>query len=130
MNTPSLKTILDSGSDEELLNYFDSLVDRLELEEHEPSPEVKSMTRQEKTELIAMLIIELTQKARYEELRKMLRRQPVPVKDWEELVEYVHREKKRNDYNDALLAIDIFNYGYICGKRADRARRKMVSDNE
>lgn len=130
MNTPSLKTTIDSGSNEELLNYFDSLVDRLELEEHEPCPEFKSMIRQEKTELIAKLIIEFSQKVRYEELRKILRRQSIPLKEWEELVEYVHREKKRNDYNEALLALDIFNYGYICGKRADRARRKKVSDNE
>lgn len=36
---------------------------------------------------------------------------------------YIKR-KKRAKYDECLLILDIFNYGKICGKREERARRK------
>ena len=46
-------------------------------------------------------------------------------------VKYVVRElRRRCDRHDNILLNSVFNYGYMLGKRAERARRKRGAVNE
>ena len=61
-----------------------------------------------------------------EEVRKILNCSYIPTStEYELLRRYIQSEKKDNPVFDyALMCIDAFNYGMICGKRAERAKRK------
>ena len=63
-------------------------------------------------------------KNKYAELNKLLDEQGcsrVP----KEIYEYAKTERSL-----VWLVCDVFNYGYIMGQRAERARRKGRSDND
>lgn len=60
------------------------------------------------------------------EVRKILNHSYIPTSpEFEILRRYIQSEKKDNPIFDyALMCVDAFNYGVICGKRAERAKRK------
>lgn len=93
----------------------------------------QNMTKEQKTEYLADLIMQLAEKEnqrRHEQLREILRHQNIPTGEiWQTLRDYYHREKANPKYKDAasnemFLALDMFEYGRICGIRQERARRK------
>lgn len=61
---------------------------------------------------------------KYTELRSLLHFQYISFEYNGTLIDYVQREQSRPDYSEAFLFWDIFNYGRICGKREERARKK------
>lgn len=92
----------------------------------------KNMTREEKIDYLEDLIMELAVKERERaekeqlaELRELLNHQLTPTgPEFELLRRYINAEKAENPvFCEALMCIDVFNYGVMCGKRAERARR-------
>lgn len=94
----------------------------------------KNMTRDERTEYIISLLAQLglieeetpeekAARQAYREIDKLLDHQCTS----RELGYFYHNyiaHKKASNYDECLLIMDIFNYGKICGKREERARRK------
>lgn len=62
-------------------------------------------------------------KSKYAELKKLLGEQDC-LRVPEEIYEYAQTESLL-----VWLVCDVFNYGYIMGQRAERARRKGRGDN-
>lgn len=64
-----------------------------------------------------------------EQLKQLLRKQCMNWDDFSLLSEYIQRQQSTGEYNEGntcLLYLDAFSYGIICGKRAERARRKVA----
>lgn len=61
---------------------------------------------------------------KYQELRFILGRQPLPLEHMSTLNEYVNRRKAEPTYSDVLLYMDLFNFGKMCGKQEERARKR------
>ena len=68
----------------------------------------------------------MKQEQTVDELNKLLSKQLLPKQDMLDLLgKYVH-EKQSQNYDECLLLISMFMYGYICGKRAERERRSKA----
>lgn len=93
----------------------------------------QNMTKEQKTEHLADLIMQLAEKEnqrQHEQLRKILRSHNMPTAEiWYTIREYCHREKDHPEFKDAasnemMLLLDMYEYGRICGIRQERARRR------
>lgn len=94
----------------------------------------ESMTREQKNECLADLIMQLAeeeQQRQYEQLRKVFRKQNILTGEvWDTIRNYCTREKQDPLYSEMLLLLDMFQYGRICGIRQERARRKSAAEAE
>lgn len=127
-----------SGTKEDLEAFIDSIPNDEKYQAwkaaHPERAEArKNMTREEKTEYLADLIIKLMEKEQQRaeqeqlaDLRELLNKQYVPTSPEFDLIRrYIIAKKAESPvYSEALMCIDVFNYGVMCGKRAERARRK------
>ena len=93
----------------------------------------QNMTKEQKTEHLADLIMQLAEKEQqrqHEQLRKILRSHNMPTGEiWYTIREYCHREKDHPEFKDAasnemMLLLDMYEYGRMCGIRQERARRR------
>lgn len=93
----------------------------------------KSMTREQKINRILDLFEKLgameetpEQKAEREEFAKLdkLLSQQCTSPELDSFYNTYIKRKQAAKYDECLLIMDIFNYGVICGKRAERAHRK------
>lgn len=126
------------GSSEDLTEFIAHLPDDEEYQawkaaHPERDSKWQNMTKEQKTEYLVDLIMQLAEKEnqrQHEQLRKILRHQNIPTGEiWYTIKEYYHREKANPQFKDAasnemFLALDMFEYGRICGIRQERARRK------
>lgn len=96
----------------------------------EPDPKLQGMTREEKINSLIdklMKLAEKEQQNKHEQLKNLLGHQNTASKDCTEIIKYINTEQSTGHYgegNECLLYLDAFNYGYIQGKRAERARRR------
>ena len=132
--TQAFLEILETGDTKAIFEYIDNDPDykeRIAKGETPKKPETGDRTREEITAEILELLNKLYEKANHEKLRAILHKQPIHDGNlYEDLASYVRNEKKSKKFDETLLYLDIFNYGYISGKQADRARRKRGIDNE
>lgn len=92
----------------------------------EPDPKLQGMTREEKINRLIdklMKLADLEEQREYKALDKLLGYQCLSAELDYFYHTYIERKKAEN-YDTCLLIADIFNYGVICGKRAERARRR------
>ena len=74
-------------------------------------------------------VYELQHEQQYRKIKHILREQNANSGDWDTLMYYIKRELSTGEYNkdnECLLYLDAYYYGYIQGKRAERARRKVA----
>ena len=135
-----------NGTKADLEAFIDSIPNDKEYQEYkaahpEPNPKWQGMTREQKTEYLVDLIMQLAEKEaeraqqeKHNELRQLLRQQNLPTGEtWDTLRDYYHREKENPAYkdeasNEMMLALDMFEYGRICGIRQERARRRREQE--
>ena len=124
-----------NGTKEELTAFIESIPNDEEYQAYkaahpEPDKKWQGMTREQKTEYLADLIMQLAEKERqkkHEQLKSLLGYQNIASKDCTEMIKYINTEQSTGNYgegNECLLYLDAFNYGYIQGKRAKRARKR------
>lgn len=137
-----------NGTQAEFKAFIESIPNDKEYQEYKaahPEPDTKwqGMTREQKNEYLVDLIMQLAEKEaervkqeKHNELKELLRYQNLPTGEtWDTLREYYHREKANPDYKDdaskeMFLALDMFEYGRICGIRQERARRRGESNGQ
>ncbi len=64
------------------------------------------------------------------EIIKILGQHAIPECEIVEILGKIIAEQKRKKVPDAIIYMDIFNYGYIMGKRAERMHRRGGVDND
>ena len=145
MNTPTKTQALlqaFSGTKADLEAFIDSIPNDEEYKAYkaahpEPNEEWQNMTREQQNEHIIDLIMQLAereaerqQQEQHKQLRNLLRKQPMPAGEvWDTIRDYCHREQEHPEFkdpkaNEMMLLLDMFEYGKICGIRAERAKHK------
>lgn len=132
--TQAFLDVLKTGDTKAIFDYIESDPEykaRIAAGETPKQAEPCSMTREEKEKAVIELLDKLFAKAEHEKLRGILHEQPIKDDYFiESLPNFVRREKQSKDFNETLLYLDIFNYGYICGKRAERAKKKAAASRK
>ena len=64
----------------------------------------------------------------HKELKELLKYQYIKDDFMQKMWRYCKEETARNR-DQVILFIDTFNYGYICGIRAERAKRRKKDSN-
>lgn len=129
MNAKEFLTAVMEKSPDELMQYIDNDEEWQEYRKNNPPKDYSSMSREEITEkLIDNLmklqeLVKLDEEKEHDKLRKLLGHQVIRDKELNPIWKYYQKEQAQNKDN-TLLFLDIFNYGRICGIRAERARRK------
>lgn len=138
MNTQEFLHVMTKGTKAEIESFIDNMENDAEYKAYrEAHPESRSslagMTREEQTERIVDLIMQLAEREQQKQqehhiqLKNLLEYQNIASKDCTEMINYISTEQSTGHYgegNECLLFLDAFNMGYIQGKRAERARRK------
>lgn len=148
MNTPTKTQALlqaFSGTQADLEAFIDRIPNDEEYKAYkaahpERDSEWDNMTREQKTEHLVNLIMQLAeqeeqrqereQQEQHKQLRNLLRKQSMPAGEiWDTITDYCHREQEHPEFkdpkaNEMMLLLDMFEYGKICGIRAERAKRK------
>ena len=139
MNKNEFMQVIDRGSSKNIMDLIDNDKEYQEYRKAHPLPDRSNMTRAEKINHIVDLLVKLSEQAEQEKQEKEQRE----FKELETLLGYqclsaeldnfynTYIKRKRAAGEDpCFILMETFNYGVICGKRAERARRKGGAHND
>lgn len=132
MKARNILQCLERGNITDIINSIDNDKEYKEYRAAHPLPDPSTLTREEKiNSLIDKLLklADLEQLREYKALDKLLSYQCTSPELDTFYNNYIKRKQAAGE-DPCLLIMNIFNYGIICGKRAERARRKGGAVND
>lgn len=129
MNAKEFLTAIREKSPDELMQYIDNDEEWQEYRKNNPPKDYSGMSREEITEKLIDTLMKLEElenrraEKEHNKLRELLGPQWIRDRELNPIFKYYQKEKEQNR-DETLLFLDVFNYGRICGIRAERSRIK------